>query len=107
VLRTSRSGVTTAAWVLVEPSRRNEGLDTMNYAEAAARRKNWASMTPEQWAVLEQERGTEPPEAERQPDLLDALLPIVPPVGVSPAPKAEPSAPSGSDWMGDRGKDWF
>jgi phage terminase large subunit GpA-like protein len=107
VLRTSRSGVTTAAWVLVEPARRNEGLDTMNYAEAAARRKGWASMTPEQWAALEDERGGPAPEAEAMADLFDATIPVVPPVGVRPAPKAQTPAPEVDDWMGDRGKDWF
>jgi phage terminase large subunit GpA-like protein len=108
VLTTSRSGVTTAAWKIVDSVRRNEGLDTMNYAEAAARRKGFANMTPDQWAVLEAERSTEPPEAERQPDLLDALVPIVPPVGTRPAATPKEMPQKGlDDWMGGRGKDWF
>jgi len=70
VLKRSRSGVVTSAWELAEPTRRNEGLDTMNYAEAAARRKMWASMTAEQWDLLAALRGIAPPDA--QPDLFDA-----------------------------------
>ncbi len=107
VLRTSRSGVTSAAWVLVEPARRNEGLDTMNYAEAAARRKGWANMTAEQWAVLEAERGTAPPEAELQPDMLDALIPVVPPVGAAASPQVVRADGATDDWIKHKGGDWL
>ncbi|SER50041.1 Phage terminase, large subunit GpA [Tranquillimonas rosea] len=74
VLTRSRTGVVTAKWELVEPSRRNEQLDTELYAEAAARRKGWASMTDDQWDALEAERGVAPQEA--QGDLFDAELPL-------------------------------
>lgn len=72
VLKRQKSGVTTRQWELVEPTRRNEALDTMNYAEAAARRKGWASMTPEQWEALAAVRGV-PPE-DPQGDLFDKTL---------------------------------
>ncbi|SDE90456.1 phage terminase large subunit family protein [Limimaricola pyoseonensis] len=90
ILKRNRAGVVTSAWELVEPSRRNEGLDTMLYAEAAARRKGWASMTEEQWAVLDAERGTAP--KDQQGDLFDTTIPAVGPAtstdaGASPAPK--------------------
>ncbi len=70
-LKRQRSGVVTAQWDLVEPSRRNEGLDTMIYAEAAARRKGWTSMRDEQWDQLEAERGVPP--KDNQGDLFDQL----------------------------------
>lgn len=106
VLKRSRSGVVTSAWELAEAGRRNEGLDTMIYAEAAARRKKWAAMTEEEWAVLDAERGAAPPEA--QGDLFDVTLQVAPPVD---APK--PAPPDRTDnrppsYFGDarKGK-WF
>lgn len=76
ILTKARSGVVTAKWDLVEPSRRNEVLDTELYAEAAARRKGWASMTDAQWDVLAAERAAAPPD--HQGDLFDATVPVVP-----------------------------
>ncbi|WHZ33419.1 phage terminase large subunit family protein [Sagittula sp. MA-2] len=76
VLRRSSSGVVNARWELVEPTRRNEGLDTMLYAEAGARRKGWLSLTAEQWLRLEAERGAAP--TEDQPDLFDAGVTVAP-----------------------------
>lgn len=118
VLTRNKAGVVTSKWDLVEPTRRNEGLDTLLYAEAAARRKGWASKTAEQWAVLEDERGGPPPEP--QGDLFDAQAQGL------PAPKAVPSAPaakeknepvpdrgqtrpSAGDWLGRHAKkgDWI
>lgn len=75
VVRRNKVGVMTSAWLLVEPTRRNEALDTMNYAEAAALRKGWASMTDDQWDALAAERGVAP-EAP-QGDLFDAEIPVV------------------------------
>ncbi|RKX66488.1 MAG: terminase [Tenericutes bacterium] len=72
ILKRQRSGVVTSEWHLVEPTRRNEGLDTMNYSEAAARRKGWTSMTDDQWDALEAVRGI-PPEDPQQ-DLFDGTL---------------------------------
>lgn len=86
VLRRSRTGVMTSAWELVEPARRNEALDTMIYAEAAARRKGWASMTDDQWDQLAAVRGAAP--AEDQGDLFDAAA-------ERPAEVAEASAQAG------------
>lgn len=76
VLSRTRTGVVTASWDLVEPSRRNEGLDTEMYAEAAARRKGWSSMTDDQWDFLEAERGK--PGDENQPDLFEKTVAVVP-----------------------------
>jgi len=83
VLTRARSGVVTAKWELVEPTRRNEVLDTEMYAEAAARRKGWASMTDDQWDELDAERGQVPKDA--QPDLFDTEVPMV---STQPKPEA-------------------
>jgi phage terminase large subunit GpA-like protein len=88
VLTRQRSGVVTASWNLVEPTRRNEALDTELYAEAAARRKGWASMTDDQWDALEAERGAPPKEA--QPDLFDSIMAVV--AAADPEPET-PAAP--------------
>lgn len=72
VLNRQRSGVVTSSWELVEPGRRNEGLDTMLYSEVAARRKGWTSMTDNQWDALEAERGAAPKGA--QGDLFDQTM---------------------------------
>lgn len=77
VLKRSRVGVVTSQWELAEPGRRNEALDTMLYSEAAARRKSWASMTDQQWAVLAA-RHSEAPE-QPQGDLFDMTVPAVAP----------------------------
>ena len=69
ILIRSRTGTTTAKWELAEPGRRNEALDCELYAEAAARRHGWASMTDDQWDALEAERGA--PAADSQADLFD------------------------------------
>lgn len=71
VLKRQRSGVVTSQWEKVEPSRRNEGLDTYLYAEAAARRCSWAAMVEMQWDALDVARGGTPPDA--QSDLFDAV----------------------------------
>ncbi|MDF2140849.1 terminase gpA endonuclease subunit [Paenirhodobacter sp. CAU 1674] len=109
VLKRSRSGVVTSSWELVEPTRRNEGLDTMLYAEAAARRKGWSHMTDAAWDQLAAERGAAPQEP--QGDLFDATAQVV-------AVKAEtvPAARNvtvekqrksqADDWLGGRGSDW-
>lgn len=70
VLKRATSGVMVSRWELAEPTRRNECLDTMNYSEAAARKRGWSSATDGQWEILEAERGIAPPEA--QIDLFDA-----------------------------------
>jgi phage terminase large subunit GpA-like protein len=70
VLKRAASGVMVSRWEIVEPGRRNECLDTMNYAEAAARKRGWTAMTDGQWEILAMERGVAPKEA--QPDLFDA-----------------------------------
>lgn len=69
VVRRNRAGIATSSWELVEPGRRNEVLDTMIYAEAAARRHGWASWTSGQWDAIEAERSAEP--APNEPDLFD------------------------------------
>lgn len=91
-LKRQKSGTMTSQWDLVEPTRRNEGLDTMIYAEAAARRKGWASMTDEQWVQLTADRATPPEDA--QPDLFDATATAV--VEEAPAPAPAPAAKTAS-----------
>jgi phage terminase large subunit GpA-like protein len=76
VLKRNSVGVMVSKWDLVEPARRNEGLDTMVYSEAAARELGWTSMSREQWAALEVDRGREAPED--QPDLFDAAVKLAP-----------------------------
>ncbi|QFT47823.1 Phage terminase large subunit (GpA) [Roseivivax sp. THAF40] len=93
VLRRNVVGVMTSRWELVEPTRRNEALDTMNYAEAGALRKGWASMTDDQWDALAAERGAVPDTP--QGDLFDAELPMAA-ASAAPKPKqnraADPAA---------------
>jgi len=93
VLTRSRQGVMTSSWQLVEPTRRNEGLDTMNYAEAAARRKGWTSMTDDEWDLLETERAAPPPDV--QGDLFDAEVKIPVPAepDFDPTPPAQKPPP--------------
>lgn len=59
-LKRTPSGVLKAVWDEIDPSIRNEPLDTMNYAEAAARRKGWASWSDAQWDSIEEERSAAP-----------------------------------------------
>lgn len=115
VLKRASSGVMVSRWELAEPGRRNECLDTMNYAEAAARKKGWSAMTAEQWEMVELERSASAPED--QPDLFDAAMPPVP-LSVRAAPKppvaaqpeaggARPAPASGGGWMGNRKGKWM
>ncbi len=85
VLKRSRSGVNVSQWELAEPGRRNEALDTENYAEVAARLKGWAAMTEEDWERLTAERGAAP--AEAQADLFDASVSLAEPALPPDAPK--------------------
>lgn len=87
VLKRSPSGAVTSAWVPV-PGVRNEALDTMNYAEAAARRKGWTSMTDGQWDLLDAERGAAAPD--QQADLFDAEATSVLQVSKNSQPNASP-----------------
>lgn len=115
VLKRSRAGVVTSAWELAEPGRRNEALDTMLYAEAAARQKGWASLTDEQWEQLAEERGAAPDT--EQGDLFDGEVKVVPASlksgasgqdtdGAAPPETRDRSRPAG--WWGEvkRG-DWW
>jgi phage terminase large subunit GpA-like protein len=100
-----RSGATTSKWVLVDPSRRNEGLDTMNYATAAALRKGWGAMTNDQWAALDLIYG-QPPK-ENQGDLFDAAISAAPAVAVPAGPRPSETAPAprpvaGTNWLSGR-----
>jgi phage terminase large subunit GpA-like protein len=132
VLKRSRGGVVTSQWDLVEPSRRNEGLDTLLYAEAAARRKSWTAMTDEQWDLLTAERGGLPlPEdmarddsAAGQGDLFDIVAATVAATdpakaagktdgqgAAEAAPKAPARVPDGSvsadTWIKHKKGDWI
>lgn len=116
VLKRATSGTMVSKWELVEPSRRNECLDTMNYSEAAARKKGWTAMTEDQWDLLEAERGV--PAPEDQADLFDAAMPVVPlsvrampkappPVEQPAQNRADPNTPSGGGWLGHRKGKWL
>lgn len=114
VLKRSRSGTVTSQWELVEPGRRNEALDTMNYAGAAALRKGWAAMTDEDWHRLELERAAAPAAQgdEGQPDLFDAAVKVLadPAPDQKPAPaEVRPQPKQAGSYWGDRPKKkrWF
>lgn len=114
VLERSRSGAVTAKWKLVEPTRRNEALDTMNYATAAAIRKGWMSMTEEQWLHLDMERGATPAvtAVEGQADLFEVAVAVVPEDVTPPAAAAAPAKAqaTGGYWgekPANKKKRWF
>lgn len=91
VERRASSGVMVTRWEIAEAGRRNEALDTMLYAEAAARFKEWHYLTDEQWAHLEAVRSAPPPDD--QGDLFTAAVPVVPEPAAPPAPKKTATAP--------------
>jgi len=97
ILTRQRSGTVTAKWDLVNPTQRNEALDTELYAEAAARRKGWASMTDDQWDALEAKRGV--PDPDHQGDLFDATVPVVVAEQSEPKPKPEKKKRSMSEML--------
>ena len=109
VLKRATSGVMISSWQLAEAGRRNEALDTMNYAEAAARRKAWLSMTDLQWEKLTDERGAAP--ADGQGDLFEMTMPVVAPIdGPKSAEDTKPraKAPKGAGWFAEERKgNWF
>jgi phage terminase large subunit GpA-like protein len=100
-------------WELVEPSRRNEALDTVNYAAAAAMRKGWASMTEEDWHRLDLERGIAPvvPGDAAQADLFDAAVKVVADQPAAPVQPADAKSKGQNGYWGDRPKTqkkrWF
>lgn len=105
VLTRNRQGVVTSQWEKADASRRNEGLDTMNYAEAAARRKGWAAMTDAQWADLEAERSATPPEA--QADLFDGSVQIAPPAHAGRTAAAQKKTTDQGDGPGRGRAEWI
>jgi phage terminase large subunit GpA-like protein len=97
VLKRATSGVMVSRWELSEPGRRNECLDTMNYAEVAARKKGWTAKTEADWELMGLERGktSEAPQADlfdRQESLSVRAAAIGPTMVASQIEK--PSAPS-------------
>ncbi len=113
VLKRSRSGTVSSQWELVEPSRRNEALDTVNYAAAAAMRKGWASMTEEDWHRLDLERGIAPavPGDAAQADLFDAAVKVVADQPPAPVPQNDTKPKGTGGYWGDKPKSskkrWF
>jgi phage terminase large subunit GpA-like protein len=119
VLKRSTAGVMLSRWVIAEAGRRNEALDTMLLAEAAARFKDWHWLPEERWAAIAAERGTAPDEAqgdlfvdapvvpkEAQPVGATALAPetdadVAPPVTWAP-PMTKPPAPVSGGWLGGK-----
>ena len=106
VLKRAPTGAVTSAWVPVKGVR-NEALDTMNYAEAAARRKGWTSMTESEWDLLDAERGAAP--ADVQTDLFDLeATSVVAAPADSTAPAEKPVEQAAPTWFGTRkNKGWF
>lgn len=108
VLKRAPSGVMVSRWELVEPTRRNEALDTMIYAEAAARKKGWTASTEAQWDALAAARGCPPPDG--QADLFDqqaSTLPDAPAAPEKPKAPAEPApreSAAPSVWLKPRAK---
>ncbi len=115
VLKRAGSGVMVARWDLVEPSRRNECLDCMIYAEGAARKLGWTVKTDADWDRLADQRAG-PPEG-GQPDLFDArqtsLSARAMPAGPAapkdqgtaappPAPRQPAPAPADANWIPKR-----
>lgn len=98
VLKRAASGATVSVWQVAEPGRRNEALDTMLYAEAAARRLGWAWLTDAQWAQLEVERGGDPEGP--QGDLFDAAS--VASAAAAPASAARAAPQPAAGGVGDR-----
>ena len=84
-VKRSPSGTMISRWVLSEPGRRNEALDTMLIAEAAARLQAWHYMSMDQWSELEGERAGDPQDAQGE---LFGATPVAP---KDSAPKAEPT----------------
>lgn len=104
VLKRAATGAVTSAWVPV-PGVRNEALDTMNYSEAAARRKGWTSMTDGQWDILDAEREGAAPE--QQSDLFDASLHMVRPEIPASDKTAAPARPTKRDeWLSKNLRGW-
>lgn len=104
VLRRNQAGVMVSRWELAEPGRRNEALDTMNYAEAAARLKGWAAMTDAQWDKLTDERAGAPTEA--QADMFDGTIVPAGRADLDDAKPEETRPVSKSGWIDER-EEWI
>lgn len=114
VLKRTPSGAMVSKWEPVDTARRNECLDCMNYAEAAARRRGWTSMTDGQWEILFDQRGGAPPGP--QADLFDApeplssrAAPLAPRDDRAEAQDVKPTPDPGrrDSWLGPRRGKWL
>lgn len=83
------SGIVESRWALVEPTRRNEALDTEGYARIAALRLGWRAHTDAKWDELEALWGA--PLLTDQPDLFVPAADA--PDAPRPAPKPKPKRP--------------
>lgn len=92
VLKRTASGAVVSKWDVVTADGRNEALDTMVMAEAAARYKHWTYMSDAAWDQLDAERGGAPEEP--QGDLFSAAVAVVPEVPVPLSERAMPDAPA-------------
>ncbi|WP_444452564.1 phage terminase large subunit family protein [Rhodobacter capsulatus] len=88
VLKRASSGAMVSRWIIAEAGRRNEGLDTMLYAEAGARFKTWTYMSEGAWDVLDLERGGAPEEV--QGDLFSSQVAVI----AEPSPAAASDSPA-------------
>lgn len=81
LIETKSNGATEMVWKRINGVR-NEVLDMENYAEAAARKKGWATAGDRDWEILRAAREIPPPD--HQLDLLDIGISIK-----TPEPKAD------------------
>lgn len=125
VLKRSTAGVMISRWVVAEAGRRNEALDTMLMAEAAARFKDWHWLPEDRWAAIAGERAAPPDDAQGDLFTVSPVAPksakptkapspapepdenVAPPVTwAAPAPK--PAAPGSGGWLGGKNrKGWL
>jgi len=89
VKKRGKNGVTEHVWDLIEPSLRNEPLDTAVYADFSARICGWRTLSAHDWQALEAIADA----PKEMPDLFDLPSPPPPQTHVSPAPDT-PVAPS-------------
>jgi phage terminase large subunit GpA-like protein len=118
-IKRSPSGVMISRWKVSEAGRRNEALDTMLMAEAAARFKDWHWMTPERWAEVEAQRATAPESAQGDLFATAAVASHHPPVPTAERPQEievappvdqgtqQQVGPRRSSFLGDKPKGWF
>lgn len=107
-----KGGLTSFGWDL--PSgERNEALDTMIQAEAAAIKFGVRDLPPALWDRLESERATAPPDQQLDFEDVPAALAAAPAPTPAPTPVPDrpeptpPTAPRGGGFSGGRRRGWL